>query len=317
MSSMCGLLWDGQFMEHRTGAGHPERPRRLEAIRDGLEERGLFERLVRIEPTPVDREALLHLHTPEYLARLEQACHDGRPYIDAPDSAIGAKSFEVARLAAGGILEAVRRIGRGELRRAFCAVRPPGHHAEADRSMGFCLLANAALAADTYRREFGARRILILDWDVHHGNGTQHLFEADPQVYFISLHGHPDTLYPGTGYAHERGIGAGEGYTLNLPMLPGANDDDYRRAFEEQVLPAARRFRPELLIISAGFDAHFADPLAALSVSDDGFAWMSAQAIALANECCDGRVLSVLEGGYDLAVLRRCVAEHVAGLASD
>ncbi len=317
MTGACGLLWDGRFMEHRTGAGHPERPSRLEALRDGLEERGLFDALPRIEPKPIDLDSVLRLHRPEYLKRLEEACRAGRPFIDTPDSAIGTNSFEIARLAAGGVVDAARRIGRGTLRRAFCAVRPPGHHAEADRSMGFCLLANAALAADAYRREFGAQRILILDWDVHHGNGTQHLFESDPQVCFISLHGHPDTLYPGTGYAHERGKGAGEGFTLNIPMMPGANDDDYRRAFDEQVLPAAREYRPELVIISAGYDAHFADPLAALSVSDDGFAWMSAQAIALANECCEGRVLSILEGGYDLAVLRRCVSRHVADLAGD
>jgi acetoin utilization deacetylase AcuC-like enzyme len=237
--------------------------------------------------------------------------------MDDPDCPICEESSEIAFLVAGGVCNAARAIARGEIARAFCAVRPPGHHAERERAMGFCLLNNVALAAETLRAEFAMERILILDWDVHHGNGTQHVFESDSGVLFISLHGHPDTLYPGTGYADEVGIGAGRGFTLNLPFMPGAGDAEFRDAFLERVLPAADAFSPQFVIVSAGFDAHADDPLGNLRLQDDTYMFMCGEVLELARRCAGGRVLSVLEGGYNLAVLRRCVAQHVQMLAAE
>ena len=315
--SDVGLVLDPRFKRHDTGPGHPERPARIDAIESGLEWSGLLAACQRIEAAPIDVALLDSVHAPGYAARVRAACEAGRRFIDSPDSAIGPESYEVARLAAGGVVEAARRVASGRLRRAFCAVRPPGHHAEYDRSMGFCLFNNVALAAHVMRQEHGLERLLILDWDVHHGNGTQHLFEADAGVLFISIHGDPQYLYPGTGFAHERGVGPGEGFTLNVPMPPGAGDEEYAAAFTEQVLPAVERYAPQVVLISAGFDAHAGDPLAESRVTDDGFVWMARQTLRLAERHAAGRVLSVLEGGYNLDVLKRCVAEHVRILCEE
>jgi len=306
-----GLVFDERYKRHVPGAGHPERPARLDAIAAGLEWSGLFSRCLRIEPPRASEEQICRVHDPRYVARLKAACEAGQHFIDCTDSGICPDTYEIALLSAGGVIEAAERIGAGKLRRAFCAVRPPGHHAERDRSMGFCFFANVVLAARVLLDKYGLRRVLILDWDVHHGNGTQHLLEADPSVLFISLHGHPDYLYPGTGYAHERGIGPGEGFTLNIPFLPGSGDADYREAFTSQVIPAVERFEPQAIILSAGFDAHADDPLAFIELTDDAFVWMMRQVLELSRRYAEGRILSVLEGGYNLDVLRRCVAEHV------
>jgi len=311
-----GILYDERFKRHTTGHGHPERLERLEAIRDGLQTAGLFDACVRIEPMLLPEALAQRVHTRDYLIRLDAACRQGYPYIDVPDSAIGPESYEIARLAAGGVVTAARLIGSGELKRAFCAVRPPGHHAERDRSMGFCLLNNIALAACVLKDEFQIGRILILDWDVHHCNGTQHTFDADPGVLVISLHGHPNYLYPGTGYEEETGVGPGRGYTMNIPMLPGATDDDYHQAFKQRIVPAVGRFAPHIVLLSVGYDAHADDPLGNLALSDVVFAWMTQTVLEFAEAHAGGRVLSVLEGGYNLDVLRRCVTEHVRLLAA-
>ncbi len=314
MSPRVGIVFDLKCGLHRTGPGHPERPERLDAVRSALEWSGALGAGVRIPAMPVERAVAERLHNRDYLARVQHACESGAAFVDTPDSAICPESWEIAELAAGGVVAAARAIGAGDVERAFCAVRPPGHHAERDRSMGFCFLNNVALAAEVLRREYGLSRILIVDWDVHHGNGTQHLFEDDPGVLFVSLHGHPDYLYPGTGFEHERGRGAGAGFTVNLPFRPGATDADYRDAFRRCVLPETDRFRPEALIISAGFDAHRRDPIGCASLSEDGFVWMLQELIEAAERHCAGRLLSVLEGGYDLDALRRCVQEHVERL---
>jgi acetoin utilization deacetylase AcuC-like enzyme len=276
-----------------------------------LERAGIVARATRIAPRPIERDALARIHDPRYISRVEAACRAGRSFIDVEDSAIGPESFEIGLLAAGAVVDAARAVAAGHVQRAFCAVRPPGHHAERDRSMGFCLFGNVALAADVVRREFDFQRILILDWDVHHGNGTQHIFEADPHVLFISLHGHPDHLYPGTGYAHETGVGPGAGYTMNIPLMPGAGDADYQAAFTTKIIPTVHEFQPQFIILSAGFDAHADDPLGNLRLSDQGFIWMGKRVLEWARQFSSGRVLSVLEGGYNLGVLSRCVAEHV------
>jgi acetoin utilization deacetylase AcuC-like enzyme len=306
-----GILLDERYRRHLTGAGHPERPARLEAIETGLGEAGLLESCPRIEPQPIEPELVEPVHSAEYIERLQRVCRESHAFIDTPDSGICPESYEIARLAAGGVVAATRRVARGEIKRAFCAVRPPGHHAEAGCSMGFCLLNNVVIAAHVLRSEFAVERTVILDWDVHHGNGTQHLFEADPSVFYISLHGHPATLYPGTGYETETGVGPGEGFTLNIPFMPGAEDNAYRQAFEQHVIPAIERFAPQVMLMSAGFDAHAEDPLGTLSLSDELFAWLTRAAVELAERYAGGRVVSVLEGGYNLGVLRRCVAEHV------
>ncbi len=311
-----GLVADPIFMQHDTGPGHPERPARIASLLKGLDEAGLWRRAVRIDPVEIDDDLLCSVHEPAYVRRLRDACRCGRQWIDTPDSRIAPDSEHIARLAAGAVVEAARRVGRGDLRRAFCAVRPPGHHAERDVSMGFCLYNNVALAVEVLRRECGVRRVAILDWDVHHGNGTQHIFEEDPQVLFVSLHGHPDALYPGTGYAHERGRGAGQGTTLNIPFEAGTGDAAYRETFEGQVVPAVRDFRPEVLLISCGFDAHRDDPLGILTLSDATFAWLTERVVALADAVAQGRIVSVLEGGYDLGVLRRCARQHAEHLSA-
>lgn len=310
-----GIVHDERFKLHGTGHGHPERPARLDAIDTALRESGVLGDAVRIDPEPIDAATLEARHASSYIERFRQACAAGQQIIDVPDSAICPASYEIALLAAGAVVKAARQIAADRIRRAFCAVRPPGHHAEHDRSLGFCMFNNVALAADVVRREFGLERVLILDWDVHHGNGTQHAFYSDPTVMYISLHGHPDYLYPGTGFPEEIGHGEGRETTLNLPFLPGANDADYREAFQTRVVPAARSFKPQMIIISSGFDAHAADPLGNLCLTDAMFAEMLRYVLELAEEHSEGRVLSVLEGGYDLGVLRRCVAEHVRLLA--
>jgi acetoin utilization deacetylase AcuC-like enzyme len=304
------LVHDERFKLHDTGYGHPERAERLEAVDAGLQDSGLLSEAVRIDPEPIDPALLERRHDRDYIERFERACREGIPIIDVPDSAISPESYEIALLAAGATVKAARQVASGAVRRAFCAIRPPGHHAEHDHSMGFCMFNNVALATDAVRRENGLERVLILDWDIHHGNGTQHAFYADPSVMYISLHGHPEYLYPGTGFPEEIGYGDGRGTTLNIPFYPGASDDDYREAFKSQAFPAMRAFEPQMIIVSNGFDPHRDDPIGNVTLSDAMFAEMLERVLEIADRYAEGRVLSVLEGGYNLEVIRRCVADH-------
>ncbi len=309
-----GLIQDERFQRHDTGPGHNERPVRLAAIAEALGKRGIDEACTAIDVSPVDMQLVARVHDAAYIDRLRAACEGNLPYIDVPDSAICAASHDIAQLAAGAVINAVDGVMRGDVDNAFCAVRPPGHHAERHMSMGFCMFNNIALAARHLIDTHGLSRVLILDWDVHHGNGTQHSFESDPNVLFISLHGHPRFVYPGTGHAHECGTGEGEGFTLNLPMLPGSADVDYRRAFGDTVMPKIDDFAPEFVLISAGFDAHRADPLAPLELDTESFGWMTDELLAAAKRNSGGRLVSILEGGYDLDALGECVALHVSKL---
>ncbi len=312
--AITGLALDERFQGHLTGAGHPERPERLSHIASVLEARGLTRACTSVEASPIDVALISRVHAAQYIEHVQQACEDGLPYIDVPDSTVCRESYEIARLAAGAVTNAVDDVMAGRVDNAFCAVRPPGHHAERDQAMGFCLFNNIAIAARHLLDDHGLSRVLILDWDVHHGNGTQHTFEADPQVLFISLHGHPGIVYPGTGLVTERGIEAGEGFTINLPMLPPGDDDEYRRAFADTVLPAVEEFSPQFVLISAGFDAHRLDPLAPLELTTDSFGWMTDEMVRVAGKHCDGRIVSVLEGGYHLDALADSVALHVTRL---
>ncbi len=305
------------------GAYHPERPDRLRAIIEKLQASPLWGQLRHLTPTPATIEQVQVVHDPMYVRRLRAACAGGLVHLDS-DTYINRDSFDIALLAAGGVIAAIDAVmigvagrlpdGQHGVRNAFCALRPPGHHAERDRAMGFCLLNNVAIGAAHLLQHYHHERVAIVDFDVHHGNGTQHLFEHQPEVFFISIHQHPRSLYPGSGYVHEKGLGRGEGHTLNLPLDPGGDDQTYRRAFLQQVLPALDQFRPQFVLLSAGFDASRDDPLAHMKVTTDGFMWMTRQLKMVAERHAAGRLVSVLEGGYDLRALSENVLLHVGQL---
>ena len=309
-----GLAIDERFQQHVPGADHPERPQRLAAITQALDQKEFIHTCRSIEVSLVDMSLVTNIHEKRYLDRLEQACKNGLPYIDVPDSGICPESFHVAQLAAGTLINAVDDVMAGRVENAFCAVRPPGHHAEQHRSMGFCLFNNVAIAARYLLDQYNLSRVLILDWDVHHGNGTQHIFESYPHVFFVSLHGHPGIVYPGTGYEYEIGRGEGEGFTMNVPMLPPSSDIEWQRAFDEKILPAVEKYDPQFVLISAGFDAHKLDPLAPLELSTEVFGWMTDRLVQVARQHCDSRLISTLEGGYHLQALAETVTLHVERL---
>ncbi len=305
---MLLLSRDPAFESHDTGRGHPERPARLDAVGEGIEAAVPPEAVVLLEPRVATRTELERVHIPEYLDALERFCEAGGGSID-PDTVASPRSWDAARHAAGAGLAAVDalRAQRGEA--AFCAVRPPGHHATAKRSMGFCLLNNVAVAAAALTAQ--SERVAIIDWDAHHGNGTQDIFWDDPSVFYASLHEYP--LYPGTGRLEETGGAAAPGLTCNLPLPAGATGDVYLEAFDEVILPLVESFEPDWTLISAGFDAHHADPLTGLQLSAGDFG-LFAQRV---NDLTPGRLVAFLEGGYDLAGLRDSVAASLSGLLPD
>ncbi|HEV8111488.1 MAG TPA: histone deacetylase [Planctomycetota bacterium] len=302
------------FARHDTGSSHPERAARLLAIERRLEASGLLAELAVEQAPDATREQLLAVHDAAHVDRVEAAIARGARVLDEGDTRVSSESFRAALAAAGGAVRAVDLVLDGAADHAFIGARPPGHHAERGEAMGFCLFNNAAVAAAHLRRDRGVARVAILDWDVHHGNGTQHLFERDPTVFYASLHQWP--LYPGTGSAKERGIGAGEGATLNCPQPPGAGDREWLAALEDEILPAFEAFDPEFIVVSAGFDAHARDPLAQTRLSTAAFGQMTSAVLDLARRRCRGRLVSLLEGGYDLDALAESVEAHVAGLVS-
>jgi acetoin utilization deacetylase AcuC-like enzyme len=307
-----GLVADDRFELHDTGPGHVERPARLASLRRALSRRGLDTRCVRVPPVAATDAELTRVHDPAYVRRVERSCAAGQFVLDSMDTAICPESAAVARLAAGSVTSLCRAVARGELGRGFAAVRPPGHHAERDLAMGFCLFNSVAVAARALTAERHAGRVLIVDWDVHHGNGTQHLFEEADDVFYFSCHQWP--LYPGTGARHERGRGAGEGTTLNCPLPPGAGDEAFLGALRDELVPAAEAFRPDFVLVSAGFDAHARDPLASLEVSTAAYGEATRIVCDLADRCCRGRIVSALEGGYDLEALGDSAAAHLEAL---
>lgn len=309
-----GLVYHPAYLEHDMGMGHPESPNRLRAIMQQLEQSGTMAQLTRIEPRMAEDEWITRVHTAAYLASLKQhAPTNGRVSLD-PDTSMSPGSLTAAYLAAGGALAGIDAMMTKEVDHVFCAVRPPGHHAEANHAMGFCLLNNVAIAARYAQKKHGLSRVLIVDWDVHHGNGTQHSFEDDPSVLFFSTHQYPH--YPGTGREPERGRGEGEGYTINVPMEAGEGDDEYRAVFQKVLVPAADEFKPELVIISAGFDAHKDDPLAGMGLTGAGYGELTGIVAGIARKHAHGRILSSLEGGYNLTALAASVDAHVRGLLS-
>ena len=307
-----GFVYHPAYLEHDMGAGHPESPNRLRAIMQQLEQSGTAARLTRIEPREAEDEWITQIHTPLYLAMLKtQAPTNGRISLD-PDTSMSPGSLTAAYLAAGGALAAVDAIMSRQVDQAFCAVRPPGHHAESGRAMGFCLFNNVAIAARYVQKKHGLTRVLIVDWDVHHGNGTQHSFEDDPSVLFFSTHQYPH--YPGTGRKSERGRGAGEGFTINVPMEAGEGGEEYREIFQKSLVPTADSFKPEFVIVSAGFDAHKDDPLGNMGLMEEGYADLTGIVAGIAKRHAGGRILSSLEGGYHLTALATSVDRHIQAL---
>ncbi len=298
---LTSIFTDPRFLDHQPGADHPESPARLAAILADLAARPVACTEMRT-PRAATNAEVEAVHSPRYVAQLRALA--GAAVALDPDTMMSPGSYDAAMLAAGAAVGAVEEVWNGRAPNAFALVRPPGHHAEAQGAMGFCLLNNAAIAAEAARR-MGAERVMLLDWDVHHGNGTQHVFDQRRDVLYLSSHQYP--YYPGTGASNEVGSGAGAGYTVNCPLPPGQGDADYGAAFHELFLPAGEAFRPDLIIVSAGFDAHARDPLADMLVSERGFAAMCTSLADLARSHCDGKLVLLLEGGYDLEALAQSV----------
>jgi len=316
-SAPVGIVTDPAFLRHDTGPGHPESAGRLRAIEPVFEALAADPRYEVLREAPAaSEEQILTAHTAGHVQRVRDACLRGPAVLDAGDTPVVPESWPAALKSVGGVVDAALRVHDGRWRRAFCAVRPPGHHAEPSRAMGFCLFNNLAVAANVLQeadRRPPVAKVAIVDFDVHHGNGTQEIFWEDPTVLYASCHQQP--LFPGTGAREERGAGMGLDTTLNRPLPPGAGDEAVVAWIEGECAEAVRRFRPDFLLVSAGFDGHVADYLAALRMTTEGYARVSRALVALAEELCGGRLVSVLEGGYEPKALRECVAAHLEALA--
>jgi len=321
-------------VDHITRPHHPERPDRIRAIALAVRQAGLVdspnpfpdfeldlqlspvggEKLLELQPSPAEEKWIELIHTRRLVNWVHHICQSGGGMLDQGETPVCAASFDVALLAAGAVLSCCDAVMAGQVRRAFAAVRPPGHHAEPDRSMGFCLFNNVAIAARYLQRQHDVERVAIVDFDVHHGNGTQAAFEDDPTVLFVSIHQHPGTCYPGSGYGWETGEGGGRGATLNIPMVPGSGDAEYFSAIESLILPKLDAFKPQVLLLSAGFDTHSDDPLADIELSEEGFETITRLLAQAADVHCQGRLVSALEGGYNLRALGRSVVRHLVAL---
>ncbi len=305
-----GYVSDPFYLRHKTEP-HPENPGRLIAIQNQLESSEFYNNLIPIQPHKATEEEIALVHDSGYVESVKQSCADDVRNLDA-DTIISPDSYDAALLSAGAGMTAIDQIITESIQNAFCAVRPPGHHAEQDHAMGFCLFNNVAIAARYAQKAKGLNNIFIFDWDVHHGNGTQHSFYNDPSVYYCSMHQYP--FYPGTGAIEETGTGDGLGTTLNLPMDAYSEDEDYISALENKLIPEIQRYQPDLIIISAGFDAHKNDPLAQIQLTTDCFGQMTKMVMEVATDVCDGRLLSMLEGGYDYNALSDSVQLHTQTL---
>lgn len=286
--------------QQHTLEGHPEHKGRLATTMQLLSDDGILERLHPVPVTPITPERLYRVHAPGYVELVEEMADEGGGHLDA-DTYVARGSYEAALASAGGLVNLVGLVMEGGAQNGMSLMRPPGHHALSSRGMGFCLFANVAIAARTARAEFGAQRVLIVDWDVHHGNGTEAILYDDPTIAFFSTHQYP--YYPGTGAIGDIGRGAGKGYTVNVPLPAGVGDEGYMRVFDEILTPYAHRFQPDLILVSAGYDAHWRDPLAMEQLSLTGYAQLARIVRSLADQLCDGRLAIALEGGYDLEVL--------------
>ncbi|MBI9085172.1 MAG: histone deacetylase [Desulfobacterales bacterium] len=307
---LTGIVQDPRYLDHRPEEGHPDSPQRLESVYGALSQWPHGHRLAMLRPRPATREELLWVHSRDLLGRLETTVDDSGQMLSA-DTQASEGSYLAARLAAGGLFVAIDKVVAGELSNAFALVRPPGHHAERNRAMGYCLLNNVALGAMYARRTLGLERVLIVDWDVHHGNGTQHAFDSDPSVLFFSMHQYPH--FPGTGHFTETGIGRGEGYSVNIAMPKGHGDGEYSVLMETLLGPVAEQFAPDLILVSAGFDTHGSDPMGNMRMTAPGFAGLTRILMDRAQALCRGRLVLCLEGGYHLQAL----AESVLAVLSE
>lgn len=306
-----GFLYDDRFLLHKTGPGHPEAPERLVVLHRSLEESSLLSKLIPIPAIPAKIKWIEKVHSPRHIFRVEEASLLDLGELDSADNLMSPETYDTALLAVGGILNTIDFLMRGEIDNAFCAVRPPGHHAEPNKALGFCFFNNVAIAAKYLHIEWQVERVGIIDFDAHHGNGTQHIFEEDPSVFYYSIHEHPSFSYPGTGRDFETGSGPALGMTLNSTVLPGLGDDEYKRKMERDLLPAFEEFKPEVILVSAGFDAHAEDDMSDIKLTTEGYSWIAERIVDLAGRCSNGRIISVLEGGYSLKVLPELVRNHV------
>ncbi len=303
------------FLEHLADVRHPENPERLNVIIRHLQEQQIWGKLSLKVPQPADLRWVKTNHSADYIASVEKACENAPMVLDGGDTLVTTHSYEAALHAVGACLQGVDDLLNGHTDSVFCAVRPPGHHAEFDAAMGFCLFNNVAIAARYALDRYSLQRVFIMDWDVHHGNGTQHSFYDVAEVFFCSIHQSP--LYPGSGMAHETGRGVGKGYTLNFPLPPRSGDEVYLQVLEAQILPALRHYHPDLLIISAGFDAHKDDPLAEMELSTDCYREMTRLLRKEMKQFNGGKILSVLEGGYHHENLAESVVAHLEALVEE
>jgi len=309
---MFGVIRHELFLKHLEGYEHVEHPGRLKAILDRLENCPLTPRLEFITAEPADTEWLKLVHDGQYIESILGLEIDSAVVLDQGDTVATPATPEAAVYAAGAGVQAVRMVLDGKLERAFCAVRPPGHHAESDWAMGFCIFNNIAVAAAYLVEKAGLKRVAVIDWDIHHGNGTEHIFIEDERVFYVSLHQFPH--YPGTGPESMTGTGKGTGFTLNVPVGAGASDEDCRKAFEGRIIPALDEFKPEFILISAGFDGHRDDPLSGTMLTTGMYGEMTRMIRECADRNCDGRIVSLLEGGYNLRALADSVEEHIGQL---
>lgn len=306
-----GLIYSSRYLDHDTGPGFPETSDRLTAVLKRLET-SILPQLTVVEPGRTASSLAELVHDPEYIDRVREAVLRGDPVVDTTDNPIGARSYAVALLALSGVTTGIDLIMGGTVKNGMVLLRPPGHHAERDHAMGFCLFNNVAVAARYLQKYYSVNRIMIIDFDVHHGNGTQHIFETEETVYYLSLHQHP--FYPGTGLKEECGIGKGNGFTLNFPLPAGSDDQVYLTLMETQIADAILDYCPDFLLLSAGFDAHEKDPIGGMNLSSSGFQRMTRLLVSVARESCEGRLLSVLEGGYHLDSLAESVELHLTKL---
>ncbi len=305
-----------EYLEHDPGPSHPESPKRLEAIYERISRPDMAQLFHVLAPREATVEELCWNHTEAYVKRIEKTA-DVRHFQLDPDTATSRGSWKAAILAAGGVFAALDHIAAGKAPNGFALVRPPGHHAERDQAMGFCLFNNVALGARYARKRLGHHRVMIVDWDLHHGNGTQHSFYSDSNVLYFSTHQFP--YYPGSGAADQVGAGDGKGFTVNVPLSPGAGDREFAAIFNRILEPVADQFKPDIILVSAGFDIYFQDPLGGMAVTEKGFAWMAFKLLEIASRCCEGRILFCLEGGYDLsglsqgaaAVIKECAGKSI------
>lgn len=312
--STTAVFYDPIYMEHDTGYGHPERPERLQTTLQVMEEAGLTDKVRIISPRDAGVEEIALVHPKKYIETVKRMAESGGGWLD-PDTHVGVRSYDAALKSAGAVLEGLERIFSGDIDNAFCLVRPPGHHATAERGMGFCLFNNNAVAARFAIKEFGIRRVFILDWDAHHGNGLQDIFYDDNKVLYVSLHQYPH--YPGTGSAGEVGIGAGEGYTINFPLPARSGEEVYLAAFDQVIAPIVRTYQPELVLISAGYDGHFSDLLCSMLLRGNSYAEMAVRLKGMAEEHCGGKMMAALEGGYNLVGIAISITNTVAVMAGE